>query len=302
MRRSVLLLTLLATAAGADSIELRQGPASLLISSEHLKEPEKKIPFSDLITLTCKVKGSGTLQVKFDALEVDRTQWQFSAIEPTSATERAWQFEPIQPGKLTLPAVSVRYRDDLNQPWAVAVFDAVTVEVVGPQFKGGSEVRGDLPLESPGLPPDTKAFPIRGPVIVLALLLVVVGFLLLVARRSRPQRAIPADVRALRELDRLVAAPSDRPGWLHQRASAIVRVYLEERFGLPAPRQTTEEVLDAVRGSGQLSDEILGEIEQLCRRCDRVKFAGSRPTGEEDAAVVTLARNIIEATSGKPVT
>src|SRR5205823_110741 len=113
-------------------------------------------------------------------------------------------------------------------------------------------------------------FPIRETALAL-LALVLVGGLLWWSRRREPSRALPPDQRALRELERLAASipAGGQPGAVHLRVSAVVRQYVEERFGVQAPRRTTEELLQAGRASGSITPEVLSRLESLLGECDR---------------------------------
>ena len=59
--------------------------------------------------------------------------------------------------------------------------------------------------------------------------------------------------------------------------SAIVRYYIEDRFGLRAPEQTTQEFLDVAAQSGRLTEGHQTFLAQFLRHCDRVKFARHEP-------------------------
>lgn len=93
---------------------------------------------------------------------------------------------------------------------------------------------------------------------------------------------LPAHVRAL---DGLEAALQDlpEPERFCTRVSAVLRRYLEERFGLNAPDRTTEEFLAELRaGGGPLSAEQQGLLADFLTRCDLVKFAPGHPATEEE--------------------
>ena len=59
--------------------------------------------------------------------------------------------------------------------------------------------------------------------------------------------------------------------------SAIVRYYIEDRFGLRAPEQTTPEFLDVAAQSGRLTEGQQAFLALFLRHCDRVKFARHEP-------------------------
>jgi len=102
--------------------------------------------------------------------------------------------------------------------------------------------------------------------------------------RTRAERiaapALPWEVAygRLRELDqrRLPHAGQFEPYYVD--LSAILRYYIEDRFLLHAPEQTTPEFLEAASQSGVLSTDQQQTIAAFLRHCDRVKFARYEPT------------------------
>lgn len=78
--------------------------------------------------------------------------------------------------------------------------------------------------------------------------------------------------------------------------SAIVRRYLEDRYGLRAPELTTEEFLREAQRSGQLSSRHRDLLSDFLVRCDRVKFARYEPDEEESRQALASARTFLEET------
>jgi hypothetical protein len=66
--------------------------------------------------------------------------------------------------------------------------------------------------------------------------------------------------------------------------------------GISAPELTTEEFLQEARQSRALDDEHRLRLGEFLERCDRVKFAGWRPTAEESLATLGTARAFVEET------
>ena len=123
---------------------------------------------------------------------------------------------------------------------------------------------------------------LRAGIWVLVVLLLLVGATVWLARRRRkritprptsPDEALAAWEEALRELERCSA-------WLRTEASrdyaiaatGVVRRYLERRFGLHAPRLTTEEFFVAVRVGDLLPEPHREPLRRYLTRCDLMKF------------------------------
>jgi len=88
----------------------------------------------------------------------------------------------------------------------------------------------------------------------------------------------------------------DRPERFCTRLSEIVRVYLEERFRLRAPEQTTEEFLADTQKNTLLDLRHQGLLAQFLEQCDLVKFAGQEPGRKDLEHLHDAATNFIEET------
>ena len=130
-----------------------------------------------------------------------------------------------------------------------------------------------------------------------ALLLSVVLFLW---RRHYLRRQLNSSARIA--LLALVELESDQEGIGAEAfaylASKVVRQYIAERFGLAAPRRTTEEFLRDL--ANDKSSAIIGESDHLrafLKSCDLAKFAGSNLDSNQRGELIAAARGFIRATS-----
>jgi hypothetical protein len=112
----------------------------------------------------------------------------------------------------------------------------------------------------------------------VAVLVLLVG--LIVFTRYRRGRGMPfiappqPHVTALRSLDDLEALLTEgNEREFTQAVSDIVRIYIQDRFGLRAPHRSTEEFLFEASTSGQLSDPDQELLAEFLVQCDQVKFA-----------------------------
>lgn len=116
------------------------------------------------------------------------------------------------------------------------------------------------------------------------------------ARRRVRISAYDVAVTRLRELeDRGLPGAGEADAW-YVELSAIVRRYLEDRYGLRAPELTTEEFLREARRSGQLSSKHRTLLSDFLSRCDRVKFARYEPGDDESRQALASARDFLEET------
>lgn len=81
------------------------------------------------------------------------------------------------------------------------------------------------------------------------------------------------------------------------RAAQTVREYIASRFGLAAPRRTTEEFLRDVEKS-----PLIGESDHLrvfLKSCDLAKFAGSSLDSKQRTELLDTARGFVRATAAE---
>lgn len=160
-------------------------------------------------------------------------------------------------------------------------------------------------IEAPGDPfptPFAGWWWILGAALVL---LVFVAVFVWMSRRAANNRldaiaiAVPAHVKALRELQRWRAAPRITEAEIdafYVGVSQVLRVYLEDRFGLHAPERTTEEFLHDLKGSAGLVREHDAVLKGFLTQCDMVKFAKVVPAEAEHDTTFQLAEAFIEST------
>ena len=120
------------------------------------------------------------------------------------------------------------------------------------------------------------------------LVVLVIGGIFFYQRRLNRRDAIEIRLKAheiaYNELKALVDENLIDTGEIKQfymRLSAIIRRYIENRFGLRAPEQTTEEFLTGLEKAGDFPDGYKPLLKNFLRHCDLVKFARFEP-GTED--------------------
>jgi len=115
---------------------------------------------------------------------------------------------------------------------------------------------------------------------------------------------LPAHEIAYRELDELAAENLIERGQIklyYQRLSGILRRYIENRFGLRAPEQTTEEFLAGLDMDKGFPDSYRPLLRTFLRHCDLVKFAEFRPGLDESLRAFESCRDFIRGTEEKEV-
>jgi len=86
------------------------------------------------------------------------------------------------------------------------------------------------------------------------------------------------------------------------RVSDVLRLYLEERFAIPAPDRTTEEFLDEVARAPVLDRERKRFLADYLAQCDLVKFAAAEPGRRELDELFGSSVRFVEETAGARAT
>jgi hypothetical protein len=152
------------------------------------------------------------------------------------------------------------------------------------------DIRGPIAIRNDWLLPAAIA--------AAALLLLALAWIAWRRWRARPRkvRVPPPEEVAL---DRLRAARALLdPARAREFASAVtgaVRLYVEARFGVAAPRRTTEEFLQSALGETRASlAEHRPLLEDLLRRNDLVKFARAPLAATEMEAMLASAIRFVQ--------
>ena len=85
----------------------------------------------------------------------------------------------------------------------------------------------------------------------------------------------------------------------YQEISNILRRYIEKRFGINAPEQTTEEFLDGLKTPATFPVEYQDLLKRFLIHCDLVKFAAHQPVAEDIQNTVDSCRKFIDETALK---
>jgi hypothetical protein len=209
---------------------------------------------------------------------------------------------PFRTGSLPLPTLAFRAQK-VGEPAQSANFPTLTLPVVSVLPQGNApDIHGLKPVFKP---PWWMTFPWW----IVALVLAAIGLIIWLVRRRKPVArvapvakgtavpAIPAHAEALAALDALARERLPEQGrWIEYqtRLAAIVRRFLERRFGSPQPGYTTRELVLHLVWSGLTGGDV-ERLKALLRVSDLAKFARSEPTVETAKRQETEARNLILA-------
>jgi hypothetical protein len=127
--------------------------------------------------------------------------------------------------------------------------------------------------------------------IILSLMVITIAVILF-KRMLRKQPVLasskpsdPPDIIAIRELDQLKEMKlwqQGRTKEYYTRLTEIVRLYIENRFSVPALEQTSSEILHSLRFTALEDDSTFLALKQLLELADLVKFAKALPLPDEN--------------------
>jgi len=203
-----------------------------------------------------------------------------------------------QAGDFTLPPYPLKYKLAGSEELQSAEANEVTVVVESLLPKAPTPVELRDIAEPEALPFDWR------PVLYASAALVALGLLLaLLSWWSRRQRAAslapqpkPHEVAlaALQKLRSQHLLESGRLEEFYVALSAIVRTYVEGRFGLHAPERTTEEFLAEMQRDRRLTAEHRTLLGEFLGESDLVKFARHQPAPEDGERAWSAARRFVD--------
>lgn len=296
---SILLVVLLGSPAFA------QPPTAVV--THDLPGKDKWLGLSGSLTIRLSVEGSAPLRVelpeKLLAPETDR-DWQIRPVGPATVTstapgrekwEQTFRLTPYVPGphQVQFAPVKVNGRETPITGFTVNV-RVESADVNKVDAKAAKPVTGieELP------PPLSDTGVSLAPWWWVGGTLATVAVALLVWRSRRKPPSVPPGEWALGSLDML-----ERDGVsgrvLVERVAAIVREFIDRRFGVPAPRLTTAELLAAADAVGW-STQQTQTLRELLRICDQAKFAGHLPDQTGCQQLVVAAREWVRTVDPEP--
>ena len=205
---------------------------------------------------------------------------------------REYVLQPFLPGEYEVPALEVTLNES-SQVSTEPVKLAVRSVLDDPQ---SAELR-DI-TEPVDIPVPWWWWVVLG----LALAFALAGMAWWWKRRKSARyapRHVPPHEAALAELEALLGEDLVARGafkLFYLRLSDIVRHYVEERFGLRAPEQTTEEFLAAMSAAPVIRRGHQTLLRDFLNQADLVKFAEFVPDANDVAGAVKAARRFIRQT------
>lgn len=260
------------------SLAVRAQPAEVVASAT---ADRGAVTLSEAVRVTLALEGPAPLRVDLPArlLAADANElWRVRAdgaatLEPLPNGRARWRqvyrLDPWTPPELLGTSQQVAFNPVTVNGRATAwPAVAVTVERAGGKAAPPlPEARPVTTIESLPPPDDPPPRPPRSwvPMVVVALACAALIAVLVRRRRAKP---VPPGEWARGELA--------KPGADGERVAAVLRAFVERRFGIPATALTTAE-LSAAAAEQRWPVEEAEALRAVLDECDRAKFAGHAP-------------------------
>ncbi|MCP4641054.1 MAG: protein BatD [bacterium] len=262
------------------------------------------VPFHRPTTFTVTVEGPDDMSVDLPGLDAQLQGLGISGVPDIERTSirggrqryvTRYVLSPVFAGEYPVPPITIQTESELTgEQMLVVPSPAVQVrDLTVEEQELAEQFNPIMPLIDPPLPIYAR-WPFWAAV-VPAIGLAVWGIAYLLSHRRRVERAAPPVLpwdRAydrLRGLDRQKLPSAGQFEQYYVELSAILREYIEERFLVHAPEQTTPEFLAEAAQNGMFNDVQQAMLEKFLRHSDRVKFARYEPSlGQMEESFATV--------------
>jgi hypothetical protein len=290
-------------AAELPTIRQQQGPLELTVTAQG-RDGRVEMSLSDSLQVTITVTGPADVEIKPPAALTTSQAWKVPSrpVEPgfqAPGWRQTFVVYPQAPGQQVLQIEPFQYRDK-GGAWSTVTWKPIPAKVSTQITEADvKDLRDITDIEK--LPPapslwDWAPWVLGVPALTALFVIGIRRF----RQRHRSVSALSPAQWARRELDRIQALDLPAAGEFerfHTLLSNVIRRYLENRFELPARRQTTPEFLQAMEKSSLLPPEQQCVLRGFLERCDLAKFARARPAADECLATLEMARQFVEQTS-----
>ncbi len=203
-------------------------------------------------------------------------------------TAQTYTLEPFLSGEYIIPSMEFQFTKKGDPESKIHRINTdeikLTISSLLPTDKQNLEIHDIAP------PVELAGSPVRWQTIVLYSLSAIGSIVLLLLlfkwwkNREVKVRIIPAHETAFAALEALIQSGHAEKGeykLFYQKISDILRHYIERRFTIQAPEQTTEEFLTDPKMGQTLTREQQQLLKNFLTQCDLVKFAAHKPANQD---------------------
>lgn len=230
---------------------------------------------------------------------VEFSQVDTIVVDEVSKLSKEYYFTSFDPGVATIPTNWIVVNGDSIK------FDSISVVVVDIEVdpkKGAAAIQP--PYEAPVTLKEAMPW-ILGVILSIAFILLIGYFAIrwnkhrsLFIKPEAPKE--PAHIIALRELDKIKEEQIWEDGnekLYYGELTAIVKNYLDDRYGIDAPESTTDEIIALLKEVKELDEiQIKDRVVEMLSFADLVKFAKFNASSDECSESLQLVYRFIEKT------
>jgi hypothetical protein len=214
-----------------------------------------------------------------------------------------YRLEPQMGGDCTLPEMTFTFHKDSQDPNQIAQ-NSLTIEPIEIHVKITIPADPNLTISDIE---DVVEIPTNYlPWLIGAAATAILGLGICIGLRLRPKKAVvihkvykSAHEIAFAMLKKIADEKLVEQGLVkefYEKLSFCLRQYIENRFRMRAPEQTTEEFLESLKKSDFLKPEHKQELKKFLEHCDLVKFAKYQPDNDQINQSLTMAEEFVNNT------
>jgi len=296
------------TEESAINKEYVSGPCKLVISID-----KKEISIAESISMKIDVTVDKEYNIRLPQFGENLEEFKITDFydpgqklinDNQAEATQEYVLEPFLSGEYTIPVMKVEFWTDSEGPEDPHIIESEPITItVTSLLNEDLEELSLKDITNPVLPPPPDLtwifFLITGIVLTGAGITVLIIWLVKKRQGDTPVITIPAHELAYRQLEVLVAKKHiDRAEYklFYIGISTILRHYIENRFRLHAPEQTTEEFLNDLKNSAFLQEELKNILKEFLIHCDLVKFAEHVPSNTEIQKTFDTCKDFIMTT------
>ena len=268
------------------------------------------ILIGDLVKLSLEIKHNPEIRIlgselvdsvkAFELLYLSELDSSFQ--KGLISKKQDFTFISFEPGIQNIPSFRLFYQEqnDTTIKWIATDTFQVNVQLVDVDTSQAIQ-----PIQAPlGVPLKWKDLKPLIYIIPGILLILFIFIYLERKKRNKPlfslreKPKLPAHLIALNALRKLEEAKLWQKGNVkefHIQLTDIIRIYIEDRFHLPAVESTTEEIMEDLN-SIDLSREMKEELHSFLQLSDLVKFAKHNPLPNENEKCLQSSYHFVNAT------
>ncbi|RJP76870.1 MAG: DUF4381 family protein [Desulfobacteraceae bacterium] len=287
-----------------------KGPVQVFLETDKLE-----ITIAERLALSLTVLADENADIGWPSMDRNINQFRVIDVQTTQPelvdhnrkkVVRTYVMEPFLAGEYIIPPLKMTFRK------TGAGNEIITVETGELTIP----VKSVLPDAQPKHTPHDIKPPMDIPgilpywiwIIIGGILLALVIFAVFLRKKktgsmNREEVRLSAHEIAFRELENLaVPIQMDRAEikLFYQKISDILRRYIENRFGVNAPEQTTEEFLAGMDSQNVIATVHKPLLRSFLAQCDLVKFAEHNPGKEDIDESFDRCRYFIDQTKTEP--